>query len=61
MAYLAAPALAYITKNYSEARLLGVTVTEPANGGAPLYKAEIAEGRRPQFLFFDAQGQLIPR
>ena len=53
--------MAYITKNYPEARLLGVTVTEPANGGAPRYKAEIAVGRRPLFLVFDAQGQLIPR
>ena len=61
LAYLAAPALAYITKNYPEARLLGVTVIESANGGAPRYKAEIAVGRRPLFLVFDAQGQLIPR
>ena len=61
LAYLAAPALAYITKNYPEARLLGVTVIESADGGAPRYKAEIAVGRRPLFLVFDAQGQLIPR
>ena len=53
--------MAYITKTYPGARLLSVTVTEPANGGAPLYKAEIAVGRRPLFLVFDAQGQLIPR
>ena len=56
-AYLAAPALAYITKTYPGARLVSVTELTPAAGGAPRYRAEIAVGRRPQFLDFDAQGQ----
>ena len=57
--YLAAPALAYITKNHPEARVISVTEIRAADGKTPLYKAEIAVGRRPQFLLFDAQGQFI--
>ena len=59
VAYLAAPALAYITKNYPEARLLGVTVVPAPDGGAPRHRAEIVIGRRPGYLLFDAQGQFI--
>ncbi|SFQ36517.1 M56 family metallopeptidase [Hymenobacter arizonensis] len=59
--YLAAPALAYITKNHPEARLLSVTEVQPADGGAPQYRAEIAMGRRAHYLLFDAQGQFIPQ
>ena len=57
--YLAAPALAFITKTYPDARLVSVTELTPAGGGAPHYRAEIAVGRRPQFLYFDAQGQHV--
>ncbi|MBF9236218.1 hypothetical protein I2I05_02305 [Hymenobacter sp. BT683] len=58
--YLAAPALAYITKNHPDARLISVTEIRAADGKTPLYKAEIAVGRRPEYLVFDGQGQLIP-
>ncbi|HEX8506585.1 MAG TPA: M56 family metallopeptidase [Hymenobacter sp.] len=57
--YLAAPALAYITKNHPDARLLGVTEMKATDGGAPRYQAEIAIGRRPGYLLFDGQGQFI--
>ncbi len=60
IAYLAAPALAYITKNHPDARLISVTEIRAADGKTPLYKAEIAVGRRPQYLVFDGAGQLIP-
>ncbi|MFC7666346.1 M56 family metallopeptidase [Hymenobacter humi] len=56
--YLAAPALAYITKTYPDARLLGVTQIQGADG-TPQYQAEIAIGRRPAYLVFDAKGQFI--
>lgn len=58
-AYLAAPALAYITKTYPEARLLGVSEVPGVNGGEPRYQAEIVLGRRPGYLLFDAQGNFI--
>ena len=57
--YLAAPALAYITKNYPDARLLGVTEVPAADGGAPRYQAQVAIGRRPGYLLFDGAGQFI--
>ena len=59
LAYLAAPALAYITKTYPDARLLEVSEDQPADGSATRYKALIAVGRRPAYLLFDAQGQFI--
>ena len=58
-AYLAAPAMAYITKTYPDARLLEVSEDQPADGSATRYKALIAVGRRPVSLLFDAQGQFI--
>jgi len=59
VAYLAPAALAYITKTYPGARLLGVAVVPAADGGAPRYQAEAVLGRRPVYLLFDAQGQFI--
>ena len=57
--YLAAPALAYITQHYPDARLLAVKEVKPANDGPAQYQAELAIGRRPVNLLFDAQGQFI--
>ena len=57
--YLAAPALAYLTKNYPDARLLGVTEVKATDGSAPRYQAEIVIGRRPGYLLFDGRGQFI--
>lgn len=57
--YLAAPALAYITKTYPDARLLEVVEVPATAGGAPHYKAQLAIGRRPLALLFDGQGQFI--
>ena len=57
--YLAAPALAYITKHYPDARLLEVAEVPAPNGGPARYRAQIAVGRRPMYLLFDAQGQFI--
>jgi hypothetical protein len=58
--YLAAPALAYITKNYPNARLLAMTEMPAAAAGSPAtYKAELAVGRRPINLLFDEQGGFI--
>jgi hypothetical protein len=58
VSYLAAPALAYITKKYPDARLLGVTQVQAADK-TPHYQAEIAIGRRPAYLIFDGQGQFV--
>ena len=57
--YLAAPALAYITKNYPDARLLEVAEVPAPNGGPARYRAQIAVGRRPTYLLFDAQGRFL--
>jgi hypothetical protein len=57
--YLAAPALAYITKHYPGARLLGVTEVKATDGSPSRYQAEVAIGRRPGYLLFDGQGQFI--
>ncbi|WP_375417241.1 M56 family metallopeptidase [uncultured Hymenobacter sp.] len=51
-------ALAYITKNYPGHRLIGVTQMTLADQG-PQYNAEIAIGRRPKHVLFDAQGQFV--
>jgi beta-lactamase regulating signal transducer with metallopeptidase domain len=59
VAYLAAPALEYITKHYPAARLLGVTELKDANGGPSRYQAEIVIGRRPGYVLFDGAGQFI--
>ena len=59
--YLAAPALAYITKNYPAARLLAVTQVPAPDGGAVRYQAEVAIGRRPNYLLFDGAGQFVSR
>ena len=57
--YLAAPALAYITKKYPDARLLAMTEVPSAAGSAPTYKAELAVGRRPVSLLFNERGGFI--
>ena len=59
VAYLAPDALAYITKAYPGARLLGVSEVPGVDGGAARYQAEIVLGRRPGYLLFDAQGKFI--
>ena len=59
VAYLAPDALAYITKAYPGARLLGVSEVPGVDGGSPRYQAEIVLGRRPGYLLFDAQGKFI--
>ena len=56
---LAAPALAYITKNYPDARLLAMTAVPAAAGNTSTYKAELAIGRRPVSLLFDERGGFI--
>ena len=58
VAYLAPAALAYITKTYPGARLLGVSEVRAADG-TPQYQAEVVLGRRPGYLLFDAKGQFI--
>jgi hypothetical protein len=57
--YLAAPALAYITKNYPDARLLEMTKVPAATGSPANYKAVLAIGRRPVALLFDERGGFI--
>ena len=57
--YLAAPALAYITQHYPTARLLSVTEVPAPDGGPARYQAEVAVGRRPAYLLFDAAGQFV--
>ena len=57
--YLAAPALAYLSQHYPEARLLGVAEVPAPDGGAKRYQAQVAIGRRPAYLLFDAAGQFI--
>ena len=59
VAYLAAPALAYITKNYPDARLLAVTPVPAPDAGPTQYQAEVAIGRRPGYLLFDGAGQFV--
>jgi hypothetical protein len=59
VAYLAPAALAYITKQYPDARLLGVREVPAADGGEPRHQADMALGRRPVYLLFDAQGKFI--
>lgn len=59
VAYLAAPALAYITKNYPDARLLAVTPVPAPDASATRYQAEVAIGRRPGYLLFDGAGQFV--
>lgn len=53
-------ALAYITKNYPNARLIDVTkYTRVSNGGVK-YRVQLAEGRRPFYAFFTPQGDFLP-
>ena len=59
VSYLAAPALAYITKNYPDARLLEVSTMPATDSESLRYKALIAVGRRPGYLVFDGKGQFI--
>lgn len=57
--FVPAAALAYITKNYPDHRLIGATQATAADGKGTLYNVEIAIGRRPKHLIFDAQGQFV--
>ena len=59
VAYLAAPALAYITKKYPDARLLAVVPVPGPNAGPAQYQAEVAIGRRPGYLLFDGAGRFV--
>ncbi len=58
---VAAPALAYITKNYPDSRITGVTAMKNAETGQSNFRVEIAIGRRPQYLVFDARGQFVSK
>ncbi|TPG65556.1 M56 family metallopeptidase [Hymenobacter nivis] len=59
ISYVAAPALAYITKNYPDSRITGVTELKNAKTGQLNYRVEVTQGRRPQYAVFDAQGQPV--
>ncbi len=59
ISYVAAPALAYITKNYPDGRITGVTEVKNAKTGQPNYRVEIAVGRRPRYAVFDERGQFV--
>ncbi|MGI4886594.1 MAG: M56 family metallopeptidase [Janthinobacterium lividum] len=60
MAYVAAPALAYITKNYPDCRLAGKVIeAKNARTGQLHYWVEIVRGKRPMYVVFDAQGQPV--
>ncbi|RPD49418.1 M56 family peptidase [Hymenobacter sediminis] len=52
-------ALAHIVKEYPNYRLIGVTEVRAADGSNLRYRAEIAYGRRPVKVLFDAQGKAI--
>ena len=56
---VAAPALAYITKNYPGSRITGATAAKNAKTSQPNFRVEIAQGRRPQYLVFNGQGQPV--
>ncbi|WP_380266438.1 M56 family metallopeptidase [Hymenobacter caeli] len=57
--YLGSAGLAYITKHYPDARLVGVDQIRPASGGAPRYRATIVIGRRPGYITFGERGEFI--
>ncbi|WP_158022860.1 M56 family metallopeptidase, partial [Hymenobacter coccineus] len=59
VSYVAAPALAYITKNYPDSRITGVTELKNAKTGQLNYRVEVTQGRRPQYAVFDALGQPV--
>ncbi|AMJ67908.1 M56 family metallopeptidase [Hymenobacter sp. PAMC 26628] len=59
ISYVAAPALAYITKNYPDSRITGVMETKNAKTGHLNYRVEVTKGRRPQYAVFDTQGQPV--
>ena len=59
VAWLTPVALAYITKTYPGARMLGVRLVPAADGGEARHQADMVLGRRPVYLLFDAQGQFI--
>ena len=52
-------ALAHITQNYSGYRLVSVAQISDATTKQVRYKAQIAKGRRPIDVLFDAQGQAL--
>ncbi|GAB3299278.1 M56 family metallopeptidase [Hymenobacter tenuis] len=52
-------ALAYIVKEYPGYRLIGVTEVRAADGSNLRYRAEIASGRRPKKVLFDAKGEPV--
>ncbi|WBO83982.1 M56 family metallopeptidase [Hymenobacter yonginensis] len=52
-------ALRHIVQQYPGYRLIGVSEVRAADGTNLRYKAEIAIGRRPENVLFDAQGQPV--
>jgi TonB-dependent SusC/RagA subfamily outer membrane receptor len=49
-------ALATITKNHPNSRIIGVKKLHYPSTGKTVYKVELAEGRRPSYIYFDEQG-----
>ena len=49
-------ALAYITKTYPNARIIGVTKLSYPGTGQVRYKVQLAEGTRPHYAYFDEKG-----
>jgi hypothetical protein len=52
-------ALATITKSYSSSRIIKVTKLSYPSTGKTVYKVELAEGRRPSYVYFDEQGNQV--
>ena len=52
-------ALAFITKTYPNSRIIGVKKLSYPSTGRVVYKAELAEGRRPHYAFFDEKGNSV--
>ncbi|MDO7873492.1 M56 family metallopeptidase [Hymenobacter sp. ASUV-10] len=49
-------ALATITKKFPNSRIIGVTKLSYPSTGKTVYKVQLAEGRRPSYIYFDEQG-----
>ncbi|MBF9221693.1 M56 family metallopeptidase [Hymenobacter ruricola] len=53
-------ALAFITKNYPNSRIIEVTkLNHPPTGLGVTYKVHLAEGRRPHYAYFDDKGNAV--
>ena len=52
-------ALAYITKTYPNARIIGVTKLSYPGTGQVRYKVQLAEGARPHYAYFDEKGNSV--